>query len=112
MEHIRSNGDAVANEFVTLYAKEAQKQIFDNEQWIKLLYKKGYKAAHPDDGWVNRKDNYVQLSHPHFVLHIEVGDLIALGTPINYRTVKVSHSNKCAWDKSMRYYYFTEVDNI
>lgn len=49
----------------------------------------GVKALHPDDGWVDRKENTVFLSYPTFRLDIFVGDKIALGNYEKCRIVEV-----------------------
>jgi hypothetical protein len=50
-------------------------------EWIAGLRAAGIKAAHPDDGWVDRENNIVTLCYPQFNDGIEPGDLIALGWP-------------------------------
>ena|SRR5215216_113523 len=67
-------------------SKEAQR---DEKAWIDRLIKKGIKAAHPDDGRVNREENTVTFSYPYFDFGVEVGDKIVLGWPDKYRVVKV-----------------------
>ncbi|MFW5962178.1 MAG: hypothetical protein ACOCQR_01005 [bacterium] len=86
---------------------------YDRERaWIKMLLKKGVKAAHPDDGWVNRKDDYVNFAYPQFNMGVEEGDLIALGWSsknTGYRIVEVVAikepfpGEKC--------YFFKEIEN-
>jgi len=61
---------------------------------IKKLREQGVKAAHPDDGWVNREKNTVRLEYPIFNDNPQVGDLIALGWPWRgYRLVLVTELN-------------------
>lgn len=50
-------------------------------EWIDKLRALGVKAAHPNDGWVDRDLNRVHLTYPHFAGRLEVGDLLALGSP-------------------------------
>lgn len=38
----------------------------------------GVKAAHPDDGWVNRADKTVHLAYPYFNDGLAIGDRLAL----------------------------------
>ena len=49
---------------------------------IKQLRAMGVKAVHPNDGWVNRKDDgtpyRVSFCYPDFIDPIEVGDKVAL----------------------------------
>jgi hypothetical protein len=48
-------------------------------EWVEHLRARGVKAAHPDDGWVDRQKNTVQFAYPHFNDRPSVGDVIALG---------------------------------
>lgn len=67
--------------FVALYARICDDMERDQAAWIAALRAAGVKAAHPDDGWVNRKDNYVQFVYPQFNDGAKAGDLVALGWP-------------------------------
>jgi hypothetical protein len=53
----------------------------EQQAWIAKLRAEGVKAAHPDDGWVNRKDNVLQFVYPQFNDGAGCGDLVALGWP-------------------------------
>lgn len=53
----------------------------EEREWIASLRAKGVKAAHPDDGWVDRDVNRVHLCYPQFDDGLEVGDVLALGWP-------------------------------
>lgn len=55
----------------------------EERDWIRDLRARGVKAAHPDDGWVKRDEKKVHLEYPQFgsVRTLEIGDLIALGSP-------------------------------
>jgi hypothetical protein len=61
-------------------------------RWIMALRSIGIKAAHPDDGWVNRSSPFydlVQLINPYFNDGLKVGELLALGEPDHYRVRKI-----------------------
>lgn len=63
-----------------------------------LIDKLGVAAIHPDDGWVNRKENTVHLVYPRYKAEIVHGSLIALGQPWSgYRIVKVIEPVKCSF---------------
>ncbi len=47
--------------------------------WLSMLRREGIKAAHPDDGWVNRQKNTVHFAYPQFDDGAGIGDRIALG---------------------------------
>ena len=64
------------------------------ERWIEALQRAGVVAAHPDDGWVDRAKNSMQMVYPHFSGLIEVGSRIALGQPDKYRIVDVTAIRK------------------
>jgi hypothetical protein len=59
------------------------------EAWVEALRAVGVKAAHPDDGWVDRKDNRVHLAYPQFNDGLGLGDWLALGHPGDMRIVRV-----------------------
>lgn len=49
----------------------------------------GVKLEHPDDGWVNREQNYIRPCYPRFNLRPDEG---ALGWPWRgYRLVRCTH---------------------
>lgn len=60
--------------------------------WVKHLRRCGLKAAHPDDGWVDREANTVRFCYPQFFDNPQVGDLIALGshTGRGWRVVRLT----------------------
>jgi len=64
--------------------------------WIEKLKSEGYKACHPNDGWVDRKNHTVKFAYPRFNLYPKVGDLIILGDhhyPEENIPVKITHIN-------------------
>ena len=87
----------------------------ENQQdlWVKSLRALDVKAAHPDDGWVNRTNNSVNLVYPQFNDGVSVGDLIALGWPPwstrgkSHRIVRVIEISKTMFGKPI--YHFQEV---
>lgn len=54
-----------------------------------MLRRNGVKAAHPDDGWVNRERNGVRFCYPQFNDGAGVGDTVALGWPDRHRLVTI-----------------------
>jgi hypothetical protein len=67
----------------------------DKQAWIARLRAHGVKAAHPDDGWVDRRQNKVHLCYPQFNDGLEVGDLLALGDPFGgTRFVRVTATSE------------------
>lgn len=50
-------------------------------QWVAHLRAAGVKMAHPDDGWVDRREHSVSPCYPQFDDRPQVGDVIALGWP-------------------------------
>jgi hypothetical protein len=47
--------------------------------WIEHLREKGFKASHPNDGWVDRENHEVYFAYPQFNDGADVGDLVMLG---------------------------------
>lgn len=80
---------SAAREFMELHERVVREREWDQWAWVADLRSRGVKAAHPDDGWVDRKKNRVVLCYPQFNLGLEVGDLIALGWPDKWRLVRV-----------------------
>src|SRR5690606_12785486 len=80
--------------------------------WIKELRKKHIKAAHPDDGWVNRDENYINFCYPHFRDTIKVGDLILLGWHWNEnnRVVEIIKIEKTMFNLTNYFFKETEID--
>ena len=53
----------------------------EKREWIADLRARHVRAAHPDDGWVDREANTVRLIYPQYSDDVEVGALLALGSP-------------------------------
>lgn len=64
------------------------------EEWINSLKEEGFKAAHPNDGWVDRKNNTVILTYPYFNSGINIGDKVMLGSSYSYIVSGVPSQNK------------------
>ena len=75
--------------------------------WIAELRARDVQAAHPDDGWIDDKTITLALVYPQFNDGAKQGDLIALGTPENYRLVRLV---KYLTDLSERWQF--EVEKI
>lgn len=75
--------------FLRLFKSIVQEQRAAEAEWITRLRREGVKAAHPDDGWVDRQRNEVMLVYPQFCDHAGEGDRIALGNEERYRIVTV-----------------------
>lgn len=69
------------NEAVTMMQGIASTMEQQQAAWIAELRAAGVKAAHPDDGWVDRELDTVYFCYPQFDDGVSVGDLIALGWP-------------------------------
>lgn len=98
---VRAN-DEVGALFLRAYNEVCLKAEEDERKWIADLRATGVKAAHPDDGWVDRIRNHVVLAYPQFNDGLEVGDLLALGYHYgDTRIVEVSGfmENRFANDK-------------
>lgn len=77
-------------DFVALFADIATRHEQEQAEWVAALRAAGIKAAHPDDGWVNRRDHFVQFVYPQFNDGAKAGDLVALGWP-RWGSEKVRH---------------------
>jgi len=64
------------------------------DAWRTMLRANDVKAAHPDDGWVDRVANIVTMCYPQFDDGVRAGDVIALGSPSKHRLVRVTGQPK------------------
>lgn len=84
---------------------QACKRVDDkNARFVKQLRFLNFKAAHPNDGWVNWKTNEVFLSYPWFSDRPQAGDMIALGSASDRYTYYVRLSNRPSVNRSMLTY--------
>jgi len=68
-------------ENIWAFAQAAREMEAEQDRWVAGLRAAGVKAAHPDDGWVDRVANSIILCYPQFNDGAGVGDVIALGSP-------------------------------
>lgn len=89
--HVFQHGGAITGPAAIVAAAAAAEQgdLAREQQWIAELAAAGVRAAHPDDGWVDRHTNTVALVYPQFDFGVHAGDRIALGWPDRYRIVQV-----------------------
>ena len=54
---------------------------YDSEQaeWVETLRAEGFKAAHPNDGWIDRENNTLRFMFAQFNDGAGVGDLVMIG---------------------------------
>ena len=86
---------------------------FSEWLWIEGLRKAGFKAAHPNDGWVDRKNNVVQLVYPQFNDGADIGDLVMLGwhnNPQRCRPVRLIGKRNSMFCNSVVYWSFEDVE--
>lgn len=76
--------------FVQVWNNVVNQRNSEKTDWISNLRAAGIKAAHPDDGWVDRTENRVAFAYPQFDDGADVGDMVALGWPDRFRLVKVT----------------------
>lgn len=98
---VTANGEK-GIEFVDLYEKIVRDMREEKRLWIRDLRARGIKAAHPDDGWVDRKRDIVQFVYPQFIDSAKVGDIVALGDSEKYRLVRLTEHLPISWVYSGR----------
>lgn len=86
----------VGGDFVASLVKICRDAASHEKRWIAAMRSAGLKAAHPDDGWVDRERNEVGFCYPSFYDNPRVGDEIALAyhfdrNPRFVRIVAVVH---------------------
>jgi hypothetical protein len=89
--HRYRDGSSITGQadLVAFAAQAEQEAAARMQDWVSALIARGVKAAHPDDGWVDREANSVTFAYARFDLDPQIGDLIALGDPEEYRLVRV-----------------------
>ena len=75
----RTNDPAIAKRWADICIKAEQ----DKEAWNSSLRAVGVKAAHPNDGWIDREKNEIHFAYPHFNDGAGPGDIVAIGQPFD-----------------------------
>lgn len=99
--------------FISLWNQICQEREDEERLWIADLRSKGFKAAHPNDGWVNRETNEVFFSYPQFNDGADIGDLVMLGWPWkngNHRPIRLTGKSVSVLG-NMTYWTFEDVDS-
>ena len=96
-------------DLVSKWHEICDKQERDKREWCERLRREGIKAAHPDDGWVDREDNYLIFAYPQFRDKVEIGDQIALGWPNKWRIVRVTQIDDTHGALGLTRYYFEDL---
>lgn len=82
-EHVKAEIDGIQvsgrADIVATFADVYRQMREDDRAWIARLRAEGYKAAHPNDGWVDRKKNIITFCYPHYNDGAKAGDLVMLG---------------------------------
>jgi hypothetical protein len=114
MRYKGPDGETVRGEAwaVAKYADICRRQAHRKREWVEMLRSQGVKAAHPDDGWVDRENNVVTFVYPHFDDGVSVGDRIVLGWESrDWRYVDVVEVMPKRWSTdNARRYRFVDVD--
>lgn len=97
----------MSESFDDVLASVARNQQRDRTTWIDRLRSKGVCAAHPDDGWVNRKNSEVVLQYPDFNDGITAGGIVALGNKDQWRLVRIESKRKSPF--GITYWKFSEI---
>ena len=94
------------------YANKRREEL---REWIEELRDIGCVAAHPDDGWVdgrgahplagNTLDRTIIFMYPYYNDGIQVGDLVALGTPEEHRIVQLVKRDCSNFTGSITWHY-------
>lgn len=60
----------------------------DVKSLISLCRKLGFKAAMPNDGWVDRDDNFITMTNPYYDDNCKVGDKALLAFPGDFKSFR------------------------
>jgi hypothetical protein len=85
------------------------KQQRSLDHWREQMINGGIKAAHPDDGWVDRAASTVQFVYPYFNLGAVAGDLVALGDERKHRIVRLVEHVPNRFDAAANRWRFEEL---
>ncbi len=100
------------SDFVNRWLDICDKSHNRETKWIALLRYWGFKAAHPNDGWIDREDKNIFFSYPQFFDNLQVGDMVMLGwasdEPKKWRPVRVI--KKMDWFMSSHKWAFKDID--
>lgn len=93
--------------FVTEFVNSVKEAKKHETEWVASLRKKGFKAAHPNDGWVDMKNNRIHFCYPQFNDGVEVGSKVMLGSHYDKITRPVFLTRKESM--LLDYYYFEDL---
>ena len=94
-------------EFVAWWNAGCREDHTSEQRWIADLRAKDVKAAHPDDGWVDRKANSFQFAYPQFNDGAGVGDRVALGWHFaKTRIVRITRIERSKFFPELVTYFF------
>lgn len=89
MRYYSSDGSFSVNEkslyLLPIFEENSRKRKEIENKRISYFRSINIKAAHPDDGWVDRENNTVILEYPIFQDEISVGDKIVLYENLSYK---------------------------
>jgi hypothetical protein len=113
-EHVQSKYDVGVSgrrNIIERWDKIAEQNGIEAAQWVRFLRSLGIKAAHPDDGWVDRAENNVIFCYPQFNDKPKVSDLVVLGSHYNSknRIVRITRAAKWGIVSRSTKYYFEQV---
>lgn len=105
-----SANDSSGAEFLRRFREISDRYDKLSSDWIENLIASGVKAAHPNDGWVERRDDggKVTFSYPYFNHGPKVGDKIALGYHEEFHIVTVTQITKNMFSEDIVSYHFKE----
>lgn len=78
------------HEFVRQFRAHCLDRHHKEEALIADLRKMGVKACHPDDGWIDRKENTIHFAYPRFDDGVEIGSIVAIGGHEKFRLVELT----------------------
>lgn len=76
-------------DLVDAFRRAVERATGEEDGWIARLRADGVRAAHPDDGWVDRDAGTVRFVYPQFDDGVVPGCVVALGWPDGHRLVRL-----------------------
>jgi hypothetical protein len=100
-------------EFMQQFAEAGARAATEAGSWYQALRAAGIGAAFLDDGWANREGNVLTIfptnKQYQFIDRLEIGTLVALGHPGEYRLVRLTEPvpdlYRMPGDSTLKYRY-------
>lgn len=100
-------------DFMSTWANICREGHRREQAYNTALRDRGIKAAHPNDGWVDLKNQKLTFTYPHFNDGATSGDLVALGYEFDATTLIVRlTTSTCGVLSGIQWWSYTPVETL